>query len=1248
MQTIIVDTNIHLVLTKANTRFSSERFGESMKNPRSRFQFSFLRSLACLTLSIGWQFALQPVNAQIDQATITGVITDAGGGVIPNVTVTAANVESGTKDHTLTNEAGVYQIRALKIGNYVVRFEKTGFTKIERTGLTLEAGQVAQVNASLVVGTVSEEITVTNEPVLLETENATVGTVIAGRTMEDLPLDISGGRDITNFVFNTVATTTGGNYVGHITGSQDKSKSVMVDGTDGTAGFQGFVQNVGMEAVQEMNVQVAGMNAEGSATGGGTILLELKSGTNKLHGSAFYYLENEALDANAWDRDFFRGRCAPGDSACRDANRTPKNRLADWGFSAGGPIQKNKTFLFGAWEHYRQVQLSFAPNQATVPTQAFMNGDFSALLGGPLHLGNDPKNPIAIDPCTGNPILSGQIYDPQAMFVNSAGVTCNVPFAGNIIPGDRITTTAKNIINKLYKNGYGPTNSGVINNFPAFTGVAGLGNEHFDTKLDHNISSAQRISVSYDWWNYPYTGQGGLWQSGRSTAGPLSTGLTQTQVDQSFRIRHFYTFRPTMFNAFSIVYNQHRASDSAPTAFDASTVGISGTNGKNFPTINFGSSVNGVGETNIGPPFSDGYVQYNRGVADTLSWVRGRHSFQFGGDFQGRGMNSREDSGLRTYNFSNTTGATLDPNIQPFVGFGFANFLLGDVQNGSQTVPYRLHGRRKRMGLYATDDFKVNRKLTINAGLRWDFNFRFHETKGQWANFDLNAQNPLWGGNKGAWTWAKNGSDSFEKNQDYLQFGPHLGIAYQLRSNLVVRGGYGINYTPLALNQWNGVPFATSGGAFGFIGSNQVVNNDPQAVGFQWDAGYPGKDRFPTRDITQTFVSDGVAYTWPNALHLGMLQNWNAGLQYQVSKDAVFSLTYLANHGSHLHDGSTWPFNFPTQAAYLKLYNSGHVNDVVSDPASAAAAGVPFPYPGFFGFAFQAIAPYPQVASFGRQVQIANSDLAVSYYRAMVAEIRTRGAHGLTADVNYTLSRSEGNASDVGAFAESWTTLWNQDPYNLKNLGHQVNDWNHTHEVKGYILYDLPFGTSGRWKTHSSALDRFVLGGWTIGTQLSYHSGAPMWAIANAVQYPGWDAVFATRNPAVSLSNQFKGFNPAWNPLDPAQAGVTDPNSIMFNPAAYTTTPNGQFSPQKYSIQEDLRGWAWANEDVSIVKRFSFGQDGRFRASLRAQFFDVFNRHHWNDPAPGSPTVDPNSPFFGHVTSVSGHRFGQLGARIEW
>src|ERR1041385_7400638 len=411
--------------------------------------------------------------AQIDRAKINGTVTDQSGASVSGVKVTATNTETGVNYFGTSNSTGIYQILALPVGHYSVHFTKEGFKGLDRTGLGLETGQVAKVDVTLSVGAVSEQVqVVAGGPVLLDTETSDLGTTMAGKALEDLPLDVNGGRDITNFIYSTVPTTNGGNWVGHIAGSQDKSKNVMVDGTDATSGLQGFVQDVGMEAVQEMKVQVSGISPEGASTGGGTVLMELKSGTNQLHGSAFYYLENEALNANTWGNDFFRGQCAKGDAACRNSFSTPRDRFDDWGFSGGGPIWKDHTFIFGAWEHFSNTTLSFAQNQTTVPTQAFLNGDFSALLGGP----------IGTDPCTGQPILAGQIYDPNAQFVNGSGVTCHVPFAGNIIPSDRISPVSLNIVNNLYAKFYTPKGPGLINNFPAFTGNLGQSTDHLDLK----------------------------------------------------------------------------------------------------------------------------------------------------------------------------------------------------------------------------------------------------------------------------------------------------------------------------------------------------------------------------------------------------------------------------------------------------------------------------------------------------------------------------------------------------------------------------------------------------------------------------------------------------------------------------------------------------------------------------------------------------------------------------------------------
>ena len=1180
--------------------------------------------------------------AQVDKATISGTVTDQSGAVIVGVSVTVTNVDTGARYTGESNAVGIYRVSGLPVGTYSLEYEKDGFKKLTRSGLALATAQVAEIDVKMVPGAVSEVVQVTAAPVMLEAETTDVGTVMTADAMKDLPLDINAsgvGRDITNFIYSNIATTNGGNYDGHIAGSQNVTKNVMVDGVDATAGLQGFIQDIGMEAVQEMNVQISGVSAEGASTGGGTIMLELKSGTNQFHGSAYGFLQNEALNANSWDNNYF-------------GIPRQRNRFNDWGASAGGPIRKNRTFFFGSYERFNNTQLVFAPNQATAPTADFLKGNFSALLGGPLTLNGSP----ATDPC-GRQVNIGEIYNPLNPVV-SGGNTCYQPFSGNIIPQAQLSPIALSIAQKLYGNGYTATSSALVNNFPAFGGgYSDVTSTHLDLKLDHNINNKQRISGGFNWWNFssltPTTTGSGLWQTGSSSGGPLSNGDDQPQRDWSVRLQHFYTVSSTVLNAASFAYNQHMAGDHPPANYDASQVTIPGTNGSNFPSIAFvdGGAGGGYSEAPIGPPYNDHYTPYNLVVSDVLSWARGRHSLKFGGDFQARGMNAVYGGGIRAYNFTSETLAPNDNQLWPYVGFAFANFMLGEVHDGSQSVTAALYGRRKRMSLFASDDFKVNSRLTLNLGLRWDVNGRFHEKNGEWSNFDIAVNRGIWGTYNGGWEWAQNGSDSFERNQNFHEFGPQVGVAYQAMHNLVLRSHYGITYAPLAMNQWNGVPaFYPPGftaGAFGFAGSNTVVNNIPNVPSFNWDTAtgaYTGQTVYPARVPSQANISGGVAYVWPNALTMGIVQNWNVGGEYLLSKDTVLSLNYLGNHGSHLHDGTIWPYNYSTQSTYLALYNSGQALDMVTDPASAAAAGVSYPFPGFSGPAYQAITPYPQISSQAPQsgLFLVNADISVSNYEAMVAEVKTKNAHGLTMDVNYTLSRSTGSASPNGAFADAQSgTILTQDPYLLAKLTNQLTPWDYTHQVKGYVLYDLPFGLGKQWKTDRPWLDNYVLGGWKIGTQLSYHTGEPLGTIPAPIQYPGWPGVFAQRNSSVSLfSNTFKGYNPGWV----QNGGVgSDPGSQYFNANAFSQPAPGAFSTEKYSYMGYLRDFGYSDEDLNIGKHFRFGSGERYQLSLRAQFFDIFNRHHW-----GPPNLDMTSAFFGHVTSVSGYRYGQLSARFEW
>jgi hypothetical protein len=1178
--------------------------------------------------------------AQVDKATTTGTVTDPSGAAMVGVRVTVTNVDTGARYTGESNAVGIYRVSGLPVGTYSLEYERDGFKKLTRSGLALATAQVAEIDVKMMPGAVSQVVQVTAAPVMLETETSDVGTVMTANSLKDLPLDINAsgvGRDITNFIYSNIATTEGGNYDGHIGGSQNVTKNVMVDGVDATAGLQGFVQDIGMEAVQEMNVQISGVSAEGASTGGATIMLEMKSGTNQFHGSAYGFVQNEALNANSWDNNYL-------------GIPRQRNRFDDWGASTGGPIRKNHTFFFASYERFDNTQRVFAPNQATAPTAAFLKGDFSALLGGPLTINGSP----ATDPC-GRQVNMGEIYNPLNPVV-SGGNTCYQPFAGNIIPQAQLSPIAVSIAQKLYGNGYTATGPGLVNNFPSFgSGYSDVTSTHLDLKLDHNINDKQRISGGFNWWNFDSLAPAGLWQIGSSSGGPLSNGDNQPQRDWSVRLQHFYNFRPTLLNTASVAYNQHWAADHPPGNYNAGATGIPGTNGTNFPTTNFvddgGAGVNGYTESTIGPPYSDWYTPYNFVVSDSLSWTRGRHSLKFGGDFQARGMNAVYEGGIRAYDFTSETFAPNNNQLWPYVGFAFANFMLGEVHDGSQSVTSALYGRRKRMSLFASDDLKVTSRLTLNLGLRWDMNERFHEKDGEWANFDIGVNRGIWGAYNGGWDWAQNGGDSFERNQNFHEFGPQVGVAYRPMHNLVLRSHYGITYAPLAMNQWNGVPaFYPPGftaGAFGFAGSNTVVNNIPNVPSFNWDAAtgaYTGQTIYPARVPSQSNISGGVAYVWPDALTMGMVQNWNVGGEYLLGKDTVLSLNYLGNHGSHLHDGTIWPYNFSTQSKYLSLYNSGQALGMVTDPASAAAAGVSYPFPGFSGTAYQTITPYPQISSQAPQsgLFLVNADISVSKYEAMVAEVKTKNTHGLTMDVNYALSRSTGSASPNGAFADSQSgTILTQDPYLLPKLTDQLTPWDYTHQVKGYVLYDLPFGLGKQWKTDRPWLDNYVLGGWKIGMQLSYRTGEPLGTIAAPIQYPGWSGVFAQRNPNVSLSSgTFKGYNPVWV----QNGGVgSNPGSLYFNTNAFSQPAPGTFSTENYSYMNYLRDFGYSDEDLNIAKQFRFGSDQRYQFSLRAQFFDIFNRHHW-----GPPNLDMTSAFFGNVTSVSGYRYGQLSARFEW
>jgi hypothetical protein len=1191
---------------------------------------------------------------QADRGTITGTVTDSSGAVVQSVQVTATQVTTGAQFVTKSNNLGFYSLLELPIGTYDVTFRKPGFMDLNRTGIILETQHTVQVNAALQIGKLTQTVQVTGTPVLaLQTE---VGTNLNAQEMTDLPLSANGGRDITSFAFAATPNVTGSEWETSIGGSQAFTKSVLIDGTSADSGIVGHIQESepSMDAVQESQVDTAGLRADAGNSGGGAFLYELKSGTNKFHGAAFGILANEFLNANTWDNNFELAQCAPGDTSCRNEYRRPMDRYYDYGFSGGGPVWKKwlglkKMYIFAAYEKYMQADWGTAADQMTVPTEKMLTGDFSELLP----YASNAQGNASGQPCAGYAGVPCPIMNGATPYTDSAGNTIYYGSIfsprGTVYPGNIITDPISPIAQKIasiYQQDYKPQNSNVTNNFPALTsGTPWFHQTQLSFKYDWYLSDADHVAASYIYNLRPRTcpasGCGpvtSLWQPGSTTGGPLADAQQQTVITNEYRISETHTFSSHLLNVLGYTMNTFQNKSVPVTALADATdwpdqLGFGDvTSSKEFPLITFSGSPNGVGQATIGTQVAGGgYVAYNAMVDEALDWTKGRHSLKFGMEYRTLGFNEDTLGGPLAMTFSNNTFAPTNAGIQPYVGSAFANMLLGEVQSANQTTSIVLDSRRKELSFYAQDNIRINSRLTISADLSWELTRPLHVLNGKWTNFDPNATSQAFFSTsnqpvKGAFEWLQHPSDTFETYTDWHQLAPKLGGSYQISRKMVARGSVGINFVPLGWNTYSATPY---GSDLGYTTLNRVLEVAPQTPAYQWDQNlYPGVVTPATGpDPTSQTTVWGPASVDPHTRQLGFTENWYAGLEYALPSNARLEVSYMGNSGRNLHDGTLVPTNFPTWSTYQPLLQSGNADNWVSDAGSAAGSGVPYPYQEFAGPAYMAINPLPQIqATQYAGVLFINSPLGQSGYNAFTVE-GGKQSGSLNLNLSYNWARTTGNTGS--AFIDTWTfNQWWQDPYKYKYEAH----WPHTNDtVKGYLTYALPLGQGRRFLSGLHALDHLVEG-WTVGTIVSYGNGPQMGAVGSNLYYPGWSAVYTNVTPGASFKNTFK----SWTP------GLPSTNSLFVNPASFSNPTYGQLgnSPTLFS---NWRGWATPSENASLLKKTRFGPDGRYVVTLRASFFNVFNRHYWSNP-----NVSYGTTYFGQVTGVSGNRTGQLGARFEW
>ncbi len=1199
-----------------------------------------LHLVLCLIVAGMIILSAQGVSAQANRASITGTVTDSSGAVVAGVEVTATNTGTNVPTKTVSNGDGIYVIPNLFPGQYSVEFKKDGFETLLRPAVTLESTEVARIDAPLKVGAEAQTVTVTADAPVLDLERGSVGTNMNGKIVTDLPLSIlGGGRNAEDFA---VALTPGYSPISNaygavINGGQWFTKDFTVDGTSGTSSFQGNTYGSGptMEAVEELQSQTSGLDAQSSITGGGVIAFNLKSGTNKLHGSTFLYGHNELLDANTWtDDNLGQGK--------------PKWRAWDYGFSLGGPVIKDKTFFFGAFERFQQTDFGLNGGSAAVPTSDFLSGNFSSLLGGDLCTGGNgtglcngyPANqnpvPIMTQNNAGQAVVAQEnmIYDP----------TTGNQFTGNIIPTNRISAVATNV-NKIYQQYYAPQFGGIDSNSRGLSkSTPNQTPTWYVVKLDQVLRERDRLSGSWVYNHQPRTldDSGGLWQAGTQNGGPLSDARFQIFRSQQWRVSESHTFSPTVLNVLNFTYNyDYNASSPTDPGNWNSQLGFGNTGATNFPYIGFSdNSAYGHSETFLGSTWQGDATGVNQTIGDTLTWSKDRHNLSFGGDFVAHQINSRSGQGALSFNFSSnyTAGAGY-----PYDGFAYASFLLGQVNNASERVPYDLYGRQKGLVLFAEDSYKATSRLTLSMGLRWNYNFRFHEKNGNWANYDLNAINPNYNA-PGLLIFAKNGSDSFEKNEYAKQFGPSFGFAYQLQPKTVVRGSFGLIYNPVGVAFSNGVPDAFAPQ----LGINQTGS-------FDWDQGYPGTVIRP--DANTPPISPAlfpVVSVDPRALKLGYSEAFNFGIEHELTPNTRLEVAYVGNRGHHLTD-TALAWNQGPTATFQRLAQQGVAYNYVCSPADAAQFGVPYPsgnqyvYGNFCASTLAAIAPYPQLADAeGNYWGYANLNyvglpLGQSFYDSMVVDVVKRTGRGLTMDMSYTWSRQEGDSFSSQQEGNNYYTGV-QDFGNMRQAAHAVTGYDLAHVVKGFVSYELPFGRGRQSLAGQNHVVNGIVSGWTLTGLVKYYTGAPFHVGAANPYWPLWGDIYPQFNLA--------GYTGPNNPRHyvPIPAGQTTiPAQDVYIPQSVASNPSAGYLPPSPGTSA-LRCPGQADEDASLLKNFNMGSDGRYRLTFRTEFYNIFNRHYYNiNGCYGNNQNSIGAANWGQIFGVvDGPRNGQFAIRFEF
>lgn len=1197
--------------------------------------------------------------AQSNNGTITGAISDPAGAVIPGAVIQIKNQETGVVFNGGTSATGNY-VLPVPAGTYEITVTAAGFKKYVQSNVQVIVATDTRKDITLQLGAANEVITVEDTAPLLKTESGEVSHLVSMNDANQLPvLTISGGglgasggpmgqiRNPLQVATLLPGVTFSNDNAVVVNGMPSNSEAIRIEGQDSTGNIwkaiQQLSQGASVDAIQEVSVQTSNFAAEYGQVGGGYFNFTMKSGTNQLHGSAYDYFVNEALNAGVPYTDAAAQNPAKAGQHIRNAVR--RN---DWGFTLGGPIKipklyngENRTFFFFNFEQFRENRTT-SNNLTTVPTQAYRNGDFStsgcfnfvagACASGPtaLTLGGAP----AVDPA-GQALTYGEVFDPNTTRTVS-GAQVRDPFPNQTIPTTRFDKVAKIIQGFMPL----PNQPGIVNNYliPSYQDWRHTTNWSF--KLDHSISPTVKLS-----WYFSRLTENDPNANGFS--GIYAAPAPTANRNVTTRVGYDHTLRPTLLLHVGLGYIQQYQPTDYPS-YDQSQLGMTGFfKPDRFPGIGGIFRGGSLGDTRTGGWLANGggvgpafiaFLWEEKPTANiNLTWVKGNHSFKVGGELIIDGY--PEKSAWRANgSFAISNAETSDPwqNLQPLnfvngTGFGYASFLLGSPDQLTISPLTQTKTGQHSIGLYAQDSWKVTRKLTLDYGLRYDFQTYLKEQYGRMPVAGLKTPNPTVGGLPGATIYEATCNCNFSHNYPYA-FGPRVGVAYQINTKTVLRAGAGVSYgvvqTPNGLQYsladyytFNGNGYGNSPLPLGLQGGNPYPN-------LTWPNFDPGKLPVPSNGLLPP-ASPNTIFN-PSARPPRTLQ-WSVGIQREVQKDIVVEASYVGNRGVWWSAEGLDQYQCNCLSDQLLAHYGLSRNNpddltlltsLISSPL-AVSRGFKPAYPGMppNTTVAQNIRPIPQWAN-GGPTSFLGPPMGKTWYDSLQTKVTKRFSHGLQVQASFVWS----SATDIGAAAEAPIFLtYNPVISDVFNYGaqKQINQLNRplAWVISGeYVTPRIPGDSRATHLVSRIAKD------WQLGWVLRYQSGALVEAPSSAnglenqlLRQGGFNGT------PVNPDNRVPGVNPF----------VADPNchcfnpqtTLVLNPKAWQEPAPGQWGTSA-PFYNDYRWQRQPSEAMSFARNFPI-KENRVNLQFRVEFQNIFNRVFLSPPATGNVG---GSPFTGPIT----------------